>query len=246
METKYRKLGLEEKKFMNIKRKCKNSALSNFFEKKKSYGKFRLKNKSNSVNDFFESKMYCRLMHTKRDNLWNEWHKLDKKRVNFLMNDLGINQDHNAMNFIMKNFQKSKRRKNKIIEARMKKVETIKRFKLAQKKRKKRKNKKLEKKNFRSVQKYLKGSIPDHLMKRITSSPFIDFACPKKYMNSVNNHQNRTYSNNKYKKKVCIGNKTLYCKLNKVNNDIYLKAYKASRKDIDHMNKKSKGLTLNL
>jgi hypothetical protein len=176
-------------------------------------------------NDYIKSRMYCRLMHTKRGNLWNELHKLDKKRIKLLMNKFVIQKDHEAMQYIIKNQQKELAEKNSKLKQKLLKVEDIKRFKIKQKITNFKKLKNIEKKNFESVIRYLKDTIPENDLKHML----------------VRNKTKR-----KKKKKKCVilpkkeikykavelnlGEQKLFNKLSKINNNIYQQVYEETQK----------------
>lgn len=107
------------------------------------------------LKDYIKRRMLCRLMHTKRGPLWNEWHKLDSKRIKLLVNKFVLEKDHQAMRYILKNQHKENQLKNQREADLRLKVEEIKRFKARQKKRKRNKLQIINQKNQISVMKYL-------------------------------------------------------------------------------------------
>lgn len=160
---------------------------------------------------FFENKMLCRLMNTKRDNFWNELHKLDKKRINNTLNEFIIKKDHEAMKFILMNHEKEKNESLLKDLNKQKKIQKIKNFKENMRLNKKKNLSNLEKKNYQSVLKYLENTkdfdIDHHQRKHILLSP-----------DSKKNAKIKPQAIlSSYKKKINFGNDILFNKLSKIN-----------------------------
>lgn len=260
-------LNQDEKIKLGIESPHSRIRLSKFFDKRfslqKSKDKFKLKSKSSkniretsgrilkkkfktkdsNFRNYFQSKMYCRLMHTKRGHLWNEWHKLDEKRVRMLMNEFVIKKDYEAMEFIMSNYKKEKQKKTLFEQKKQQKIDEIKNFKVIQKNIRQKKLKNLEDRNFNSMIKYLEGTID--------VSPYIKGKENKSMTNQQKlkiankNHQikkrkQKKNINNYYlsqRNKVKIGQKSLFEKLSKINQNIFSKVYDQNKKKLLIKNK---------
>lgn len=183
-------------------------------------------------NDYIKSRMYCRLMHTKRGNLWNEWHKLDKKRIRLLMNKFVIQKDHEAMQYIIKNHQKELAQKNSKLKQKLIKVENIKKFKIKQKISNLKKLKNIERKNFDSVVRYLKDTIPENDIRQM-----LKHSKPKKRKKKKGRkipEKENVYEQTQYN----VGEKRLFSKLSKINNNIYQQVYEETQKKFTSSNRK--------
>lgn len=147
----------EEKK--NLKLEKNQIKLADIYDKKtKSVTQIKSK-----FSNFFENKLFCRLMHNKKENLWNELHRLDNKRINYLVNDKILNKDMQAIEYITKNIQNDC--DQQLVNDRdiKKRTKSIKVFKLMQKKLKKNRLNSLEQKNYNSMRKYLNNSKSERI-----------------------------------------------------------------------------------
>lgn len=177
-------------------------------------------------NDYIKQKMFCRLMHTKRGNLWNELHKLDRKRIKLLMNKFVIQKDHEAMQYIIRNQQKELVERHCQIKQRMAKVDHIKQTKAKRKEDTLKRLRDLERRNFESVLRYLQDTIPKDELERMLAQARMKVAkicAPSKRPRVKKPEQAK-------RGKLQIGKKKLFGKLAKINSDLYRQVYQETQK----------------
>lgn len=176
-------------------------------------------------NDFIKQKMYCRLMHTKRGNLWNELHKLDRKRIKLLMNKFVIQKDHEAMQYIIRNQQKELVERHCQRKQRMAKVEHIKQSKAARKAETLVRLRQVEKRNFDSVLRYLSDTVSAPQLERMIAQTR---RRPKASVPTKRPPRRRPEQPRR--RAIEIGKKKLFGKLAKINSDLYREVYRETQK----------------
>lgn len=195
-----------------------------------------------SGKDYIESRMLCRIMHTKRGNLWNELHKLDKKRITLLLNKFVVQKDHEAMQYIIDQIEQEMAVKHNKMEKRRANIQDIKSSKKRQKANKLKRLKCLEKKNFESVVRYLGDRVPREellaLLRTKKRGRKGGASLPKK----SGGRQKLKYTPNKNLK---IGNQQLFQKLTDLNNDLYQEVYQETQKKFSDKGKRSRAMEVN-
>lgn len=180
-------------------------------------------------NDYLKQKMYCRLMHTKRDNLWNELHKLDRKRIKLLMNRFVIQKDHEAMQYIIRNQKRELVEKHCQQRQLMAKVEQIKQSKSRQRAEALVRLRKIERQNFESVLNYLRDTVPEAELRAMLSQA--RKRVPESEQNTRTSKRRKAGSAAMAKQpKLQIGKQMLYNRLAEINSDLYRQVYAETQK----------------